>query len=56
MFVKKKRPELMPMPEEPGQKEMGGYSPVSAGKTGNAEKTSALRAMPNNLIEQNNEQ
>ena len=56
MFVKKKRPELMPMPEEPDQKEMEGYSPVSAGKTGNTEKTSAPRAMPNNPIEQNNEQ
>jgi hypothetical protein len=51
MFIKKKRPELMPMPEEPGQKEIGGYSPVNAG---NAQQASAPRAMPDNNSEQIN--
>lgn len=56
MFIKKKRPELMPMPEESpsGQKEMGGYSPVGAGNAGGApQQASAPRAMPDNNSENN---
>lgn len=61
MFIKKKRPELMPMPEESpsGQKDAGGFSPVNAGGTGGrAERVNAPAKAPqeNNQLEQNNEQ
>lgn len=62
MFIKKKRPELMPVPEESpsGQKDAGGFSPVNAGPTagGRAERVGTPVKVPqeNNQIEQNNEQ
>ena len=57
MFTKKKRPELMPMPQEDqsGQKDMNSFSPVNAGQKPNEGQVKTEAVPTNNSIAQNNE-
>lgn len=56
MFTKKKRPELMPMPQEDqsGQKDMNSFSPVNTEQKPNENRAKTEAIPTNNSIEQNN--